>query len=100
SLILARGEVPVMVGLRLFLAESWTADPERMRRAGVPAELQTPKTKPRDRPGGEQPPAPRRPALRRRAGRCQLRPELALDHYEGRSWAGLHRHALMAQHPF
>jgi SRSO17 transposase len=46
SLTLARGEVPVMVGLRLFLPDSWTADPERMRRAGVPAELQAPKTKP------------------------------------------------------
>jgi len=46
SLTLARGEVPVMVGLRLFLPDSWTADPQRMRRAGVPAELQAPRTKP------------------------------------------------------
>jgi hypothetical protein len=27
---LASGEVPVMVGLRLFLPESWTSDADRM----------------------------------------------------------------------
>ncbi len=43
---LARGEVPAMVGLRLFLPDSWTADPERMQRAGVPAEFQAARTKP------------------------------------------------------
>lgn len=46
SLTLARGEVPVMVGLRLFLPDSWTGDPERMRRAGVPAEFLAPRSKP------------------------------------------------------
>ena len=25
----------------------------------------------------------------------QLKEELGLDHFEGRSWTGLHRHALM-----
>jgi SRSO17 transposase len=34
SLTLARGEVPVCVGLRLFLPEGWVGDPERRRRAG------------------------------------------------------------------
>ena len=34
------------VGLRLFLPDSWTADPERMRRAGVPAAFQAARTKP------------------------------------------------------
>jgi SRSO17 transposase len=36
SLTLARGEVPVPVGLRLFLPDEWVADPERCARTGVP----------------------------------------------------------------
>jgi SRSO17 transposase len=46
SLTLASCEVPVMVGLRLFLPESWTDDPERMARAHVPKDRQTALTKP------------------------------------------------------
>src|SRR5712672_686453 len=46
SLTLARGEVPVMVALRLFLPESWTSDPARMKRAGVPVEHRVARTKP------------------------------------------------------
>src|SRR5262249_31372829 len=38
SLTLARGEVPVMLGLRLFLPESWTSNQARLKRAGVPTE--------------------------------------------------------------
>src|SRR6202795_640428 len=38
SLTLARGEVPVMVALRLFVPESWTSNPVRLKRAGVPVE--------------------------------------------------------------
>ena len=46
SLTLARGEVPVMLALRLFLPESWTNDRARLQRAGVPAEYRTARTKP------------------------------------------------------
>lgn len=46
SLTLARREVPVMVGLRLFLPESWTSDPERLTRVRVPEERWIPRTKP------------------------------------------------------
>jgi SRSO17 transposase len=46
SMTLASREVPVMVGLRLFLPETWTDDPERMTRAGVPKERQVALTKP------------------------------------------------------
>jgi SRSO17 transposase len=46
SLTLARGEVPVMLALRLFLPESWTGDWARLDRAGVPAEYRTARTKP------------------------------------------------------
>jgi SRSO17 transposase len=46
SLTLARGEVPVMVGLRLFLPESWTSDPAAMKRARVPADRQVFRSKP------------------------------------------------------
>src|SRR6266571_3897817 len=46
SLTLARGEVPVMVALRLFLPESWTSDRVRLERAGVPVEYRTARTKP------------------------------------------------------
>ena len=46
SLTLARGEVPVMLALRLFLPESWMGDRARLDRAGVPAEYRTAQTKP------------------------------------------------------
>src|SRR5499426_1308207 len=46
SLTLARGEVPVMVALRLFLPDSWISDRRRLERAGVPAEYRTARTKP------------------------------------------------------
>ncbi len=46
SVTLASREVPVMVGLRLFLPETWTDDPERMTRARVPKDRQVALTKP------------------------------------------------------
>ena len=46
SVTLARDEVPVMVALRLFLPESWTSDLARLKRAGVPLEYRTARTKP------------------------------------------------------
>jgi SRSO17 transposase len=46
SVTLASREVPVMVGLRLFLPESWTGDVARMERARVPQERQVALTKP------------------------------------------------------
>ena len=46
SVSLASREVPVMVGLRLFLPETWTNDPERMARAHVPKDRQIALTKP------------------------------------------------------
>ena len=46
SLTLARREVPVMIALRLFVPESWTSDPARLKRAGVPVEHRVARTKP------------------------------------------------------
>src|SRR5499433_4225413 len=46
SLTLAHGEVPVMLGLRLFLPESWTSNQARLKRAGVPTEYRMARTKP------------------------------------------------------
>src|SRR3977135_3372560 len=46
SLTLARREVPVMIALRLFVPESWTSDPARMKHAGVPVEHRVARTKP------------------------------------------------------
>lgn len=46
SLTLARQEVPIMLGLRLFLPESWTSDPARLDRAKVPEGRRNYRTKP------------------------------------------------------
>jgi hypothetical protein len=46
SLTLARGEVPIMLALRLFLPDSWTSKRARLERAGVPAEHRAARTKP------------------------------------------------------
>src|SRR4029434_2469436 len=46
SLTLARGEVPVMVALRLFLPQRWTSDLVRLKRTGLPTGEQSARTKP------------------------------------------------------
>jgi SRSO17 transposase len=46
SLTLASREVPVMVGLQLFLPESWISDAARLDRVGVPPDYRDYRTKP------------------------------------------------------
>src|SRR4051794_29498258 len=46
TLTLARGAVPLPVGLRLFLPPAWTDDPDRCDAAGVPAAARTAQSKP------------------------------------------------------
>ncbi len=46
SVTLASREVPLMLSLRLFLPDIWTAYPTRLKRAGVPLEHQGSRTKP------------------------------------------------------
>ncbi len=46
SLTMCHDDVPVTVGLRLFLPQSWTCDPDRMAAAGIPEAFQASRTKP------------------------------------------------------
>ena len=97
SLTLARGEVPVMVGLRLFLPEIWTGDEiwlvgerrasgeQKYYLANLPANADLRKVA-----------ATIKARWVCEQAHQQLKEELGLDHFEGRSWRGLHRHALMA----
>jgi SRSO17 transposase len=45
SLTLAQSEVPVPVGLQLFLPDEWTQDPDRCAQAGVPEAAMVPRSK-------------------------------------------------------
>ncbi len=47
SLTLAHDEVPVPVGLRPFLPESWASNQDRTAKAGVPEEMRISRTKPK-----------------------------------------------------
>ena len=78
SLTLARGEVPVMVALRLFLPENWTNDRRRLERAGVPVRISNRTNEAGDRPGGDRSHDRSRCALRLCAGGCRLRAERAV----------------------
>ena len=73
SLTLARGEVPVMVALRLFLPDSWIDDRRRLERAGVPAEYRRCTNEARDRADGDRSHDIGRRALPLCVGRCWLR---------------------------
>ncbi|GCE90338.1 putative transposase [Komagataeibacter diospyri] len=46
SVTLTSREVPLMLSFRLFLPDSWTENPARLKRAGVPLEHQGSRTKP------------------------------------------------------
>ena len=78
SVTLASREVPEMVGLRLFLPESWTVDVDRMDRARVPQERRVALAKQRSPSPKSIALSPRAPALAAcspmpamgRAGRC------------------------------
>jgi hypothetical protein len=95
SLTLARGEVPLPIGLRLFLPDEWAADPERCSQAGVPEEHRRALArlgKARSGARGDRPGHRRRRPLRPRAGGRRVwgerglpaGPERALPHLGGR----------------
>lgn len=46
SLTLARDEIPMPIGLRLFLPKGWTDDEDRCAAAGVPEDVRAARTKP------------------------------------------------------
>ena len=53
SLTLARGEVPVMLALRLFLPESWTSDRARLKPSGRSGRISNSTHEAGNSPGGD-----------------------------------------------
>jgi SRSO17 transposase len=80
SLTLACREVPVMIVLRPFLPESWTSDAARLKRAGVPVDYRTQRSKPEIALAEIDRAIAAGRALRLCAGRCRIRPQRAISH--------------------
>jgi SRSO17 transposase len=89
SLTLSRDEVPVMVALRLFLPESWTSDRARLKRAGVPVQHRTARTKPEIALAEIDRVTAAGVRFRLCAGRCRLRAERAVSPRPHGSQSGL-----------
>lgn len=114
SLTFARTEVPVPIALQLYLPEDWAQDEARRAAAKVPESIIF---EPKGNialaqidaalADGVQPNTLRRTLIRAIKARwaCeqahqQRKDELGLDHYEGRSWLGLHHHVLLTMMAF
>jgi len=78
SLTLARGEVPDMLALRLFLLESWTSNQAVVEPSGCSGRMPNGKDKARDGSCGDRSCNRRRCALRLRACGCRLWAERAV----------------------
>lgn len=90
SLTLARGEVAVMVALRLFVPESWRSNPGRLKACGRSGQAPRSADQARNRLGGDCSRDGSRYALWLCAGGCRLRPQRAVPSglmSRGLAWA-------------